>query len=229
MNNIILDKKGMKSLINEGKCVTKTRRYIYDYHGRLLKFNPVFLEDFSKTKLPIHNYGINIDQITWLNSMNGKVSSSLPDGVILYNGALVGVTYPKIFYDYDVLTNVTKEEKILFFKNLKEAINKHIELISHGIYNKDFLAKNVLYKEDDVELIDLDGKYIKNTPCNTYDFFANDLKSILLIKMRKSHTVKEYLEIKEEIDNMFNQHYGDTIDYPLQLVKKVEKMNVILK
>ena len=34
---------------------------------------------------------------------------------------------------------------------------------------------------------------------------------------------------KEEIDNMFNQHYGDTIDYPLQLVKKVEKMNVILK
>ena len=99
--------------------------------------------------------------------------------------------------------------------------------MQNGIYNKDFINKNILYKGEDVQLIDLDGKYISNEYCNTYEYFIDNLRTILMQKIRKGYSVKEFLEIMKEVDSIIKEGYNSSIDCPLQIVKKVEKMNVI--
>ncbi len=228
MKRISFDKKSFKKFLETAKVINNNGRYVFDVNGELIKINPVFLEDFYNSKKALHpSYGVNVDQIEWLSNLDYKVSSSLPNGIVSFDHKNIGVIYPNIFYGYADFNKLPREEKLTFLNNLKTAINKHIELMQNGIYNKDFINKNILYKGEDVQLIDLDGKYISNEYCNTYEYFIDNLRTILMQKIRKGYSVKEFLEIMKEVDSIIKEGYNSSIDCPLQIVKKVEKMNVI--
>ena len=173
MERLELSKRDIKDLLKD-----KSKRIsfnCFNYNGKLLKINIDFLDDFGKLGFPgLKNYGIDPYQIRCLSELQPYVSSSLPCGTVYFKNTVIGVIYPKIFYDYQDFNQLNKEELIRFYSNIRKAVVKHIELISNDIYNTDLKNKNILYNGDNVELIDLDGKYIKFESHDTYHWFLED-------------------------------------------------------
>lgn len=74
-----------------------------------------------------------------------------------------------------------------------------------GVYNYDLNVNNVLYYCNDVQLIDLDGKYIKIDFNNKvdynrmYSYFLKQLKCILLSKTKGELVLNEIVNYVDNI------------------------------
>lgn len=74
-----------------------------------------------------------------------------------------------------------------------------------GVYNYDLNVNNVLYNYNDVQLIDLDGKYIKIDFNNKvdynrmYSYFLKQLKYILLSKTKGELVLNEIVNYVDNI------------------------------
>lgn len=78
-------------------------------------------------------------------------------------------------------------------------------MINNGVYNYDLNVNNVLYNYNDVQLIDLDGKYIKIDFNNKvdynrmYSYFLKQLKYILLSKTKGELVLNEIVNCVDNI------------------------------
>lgn len=78
-------------------------------------------------------------------------------------------------------------------------------MINNGVYNYDLNVNNVLYNYNDVQLIDLDGKYIKIDFNNKvdynrmYSYFLKQLKYILLSKTKGELVLNEIVNYVDNI------------------------------
>lgn len=78
-------------------------------------------------------------------------------------------------------------------------------MINNGVYNYDLNVNNVLYYCNDVQLIDLDGKYIKIDFNNKvdynrmYSYFLKQLKCILLSKTKGKLVLNEIVNYVDNI------------------------------
>lgn len=78
-------------------------------------------------------------------------------------------------------------------------------MINNGVYNYDLNVNNVLYNYNDVQLIDLDGKYIKIDFNNKvdynrmYSYFLKQLKCILLSKTKGELVLNEIVNYVDNI------------------------------
>ncbi len=78
-------------------------------------------------------------------------------------------------------------------------------MINNGVYNYDLNVNNVLYYCNDVQLIDLDGKYIKIDFNNKvdynrmYSYFLKQLKYILLSKTKGELVLNEIVNYVDNI------------------------------
>lgn len=175
---------------------------------------------------------IDKDQIEWLNNTSRYISKSyLPCGVLNYGISPVAIIYPKYFDGYKTFEELYREDNLTIFKNLRQALLNNRELLNNGIYNTDFSFKNILYKGNEVELVDLDGKHLKKKEYSNYNqvymYYLHDLKKLVWKKLPYiygSDTDKVYAEIQKMLDLPVETV---DIDYPFDLLDKVEKRLVL--
>jgi len=228
-----LSKLELKSLIKQGSINNGT---IYNTDGKKYKIDREFLEDFVRKHVVTRNhYGVDREQIEWLMSKQKDIKhTTLPNGIITYEGVDVGVIYPRFFYGYKNFHSLPREEEILILKNLRTAIANNEELLRNGIFNENFLNREIIYSGDDVQLINIDGKYIKKegmtTYSSVYSYFLNDLYKMLnealLLKCR-GHASEYSRCILALRDILNNRSDINTIDCPRNVLDEIEKERIL--
>lgn len=193
------------------KFLTSTEPYIrgkqiYVSENDFLKFYYTH-EDYNSYYKDFYTYdmsrtAIDPKQIEWLISLRDYITmTNMPKGIIKCEGKAIGVIYDYLsgFKDFSELY---KEDLSLIFKNLSSVIVKNQELIKYGVYNLDLHSGNILYKGDDVEIVDLDGKYIKNDDSYVIRVYRNLLEAIykvLCSRLELSYQGDDLKEVKREL------------------------------
>ena len=232
MERLDLEKRDLKKLFKENNM---HEGYVFEMNGRLIKISKEFASDFNRVFASIRsNYGINVDQIEWLSSLRSQIKHSmLPSGVVSYDHANIGVIYPRMFKGYDSFNELHEEDESLLLRNMTTAALNNLELMNNGIYNCDLLNKNILYKGRDVQLIDLDGKYVKDSRTGrvstVYSYFISEMYKVFMSKIASCHSKEEYLEIMKEMKSLFKEYNTrlSEVDLPFEIIDKVEGMKVL--
>lgn len=234
MKRVILSDKQFKDLTrgkNKYFCdPMHLNHYLFRVGDELYKFDVNFLYNLK--------YGFKMDvdpgQIEMLCEKQKNVyKTRLPKGIVMYNSVVLGVIYD-YFDGYESFLSLHLEDLDLIFLNIRSAIDKNIELLDNDIYNVDFTSRNILYKGCDVELIDLDGRYIRNSKSSNvrsvYCYFLESIKAIFLGKLNGSCSLEEYSEFNREINYLCDcrkMGCNPSFDYPYDVVDKIEKSKIL--
>lgn len=227
-----LNKHELKEIIKQGSYNNGT---IYFTNGKKYKIDIEFIDDFiRKHAITKGHYGVDRNQIEWLSSKQDNIKkTTLPNGVIVFDGIDIGVIYPKFFVNYKNFKNLEREDSILLLKNLRTAILNNEELLMNGIYNQNLLSKNILYKDEDVQLIDLDGKYIKKEASYStgYEYFLKEMYKLIDNNLRnhcRGHA-SEYSKRMLALQEILKNYRSDInqFDCPRRVLKTIEKENIL--
>ncbi|MBQ7790522.1 MAG: hypothetical protein IJ399_04585 [Bacilli bacterium] len=188
------------------------------------------LQRFSHVMMPISV--VDEEQIKWLHEKQDVIlTSTLPNGIIYFEHYPIGVMYPKCFEGYKSFNEIHNEETSVFFENFKTALVNNIELMNNGIYNYDFTMGNILYKEDDVRLIDLDGKYISKRKDyqKVYTYFMVGMISQIVKKIESQYSGIEQKLALSELRNILSRVPSSPmeIDYPIILLDEIEDSQIL--
>ena len=206
--------------------------YIYNYNGKLIKFDKIYAGEMLTRKRITSQFGtIKKDQIEWLSRLNGKVNSSLPEGIIYYEGIPVGIIYPHYFEGYKNLLGVVDEDLSTFYDIITKATDNNLELIKNGVCNTDLAFKNVLYKDSDVQLIDLDGNHIKRSSDSNYTeayyYFVKDLFLVIKNRLLKTYSKEETKEILSDLVQYFPNPNEFKYDTPYEMLDAVKRSKIL--
>lgn len=236
MKKVILSDKQFKELTkgkNKYFCDPKhLNHYLFRVDDELYKFDVNFLYNLK--------YGFKMDidqnQIEMLCEKQKNIhKTKLPKGIVIYQNVVLGVIYD-YFDGYDSFLKLHLEDLNIIFLNIRSAIDKNIELLENDIYNVDFTSRNILYKGSNVELIDLDGRYIRNSMSSNvrsvYCYFLESIKSIFLEKLNGNCSLEEYSEFNRELNYLCDSRKmgsNPSFDYPYDVVDKIEKSRILKK
>ena len=176
---------------------------------------------------------IDVKQIEWLSSMRFRIAkSNLPMGLGYYKNVPVSVLYPVLFSGYKNFNQLMDESGALVFDNLRTAYENNIELMENGIYNQDFAFKNILYDHRDVQLIDLDGRHIKDSKIGyvdyVYSYFIRDFYTNMRDRINALEDESHRKEALEALRSIFMQYKViREKEKPLELINEVEKMRIL--
>ena len=197
MDIIQINKREFKNIIKKG--------YTYVYNDRFIKLDKIYIDNFRYNKSFNVQSGINRQQIQMLCDRQEYIkNTSLPKGIVQIGNIPIGVIY-KYFDNYKSFREIGNENIDTIYNNIINAINYNEELINNGVYNYDLNVNNVLYNYNDVQLIDLDGKYIKIDFNNKvdynrmYSYFLIQLKYILLSKTKGELVLNEIVNYVDNI------------------------------
>ncbi len=227
------NKQEMRQLLGEQGL---SNGNVFVEHGKKIRLSHDFVDDFKKTKTAVRpSYGVDREQIEWLDSKRYKVQESkLPGGVVEYQGVDVGVIYPSYYLGFQTFENLSREDAILILKNLKKAIANNEELLQNGIFNEDFVLRNMMYLGTKVGLIGLDGKYIKREENSSFarvnEYFPSELNRLIDTHLRFQcrERASEYSRLICELREILAHTKGkDTMEYPRVLVEEVEKARIL--
>lgn len=227
----ILDKKDIKELLKSAPVAGSFN--VFEDNGGIIKIykDPMFdLERYSTVIFP--GSLVNEAQIRWLESKQMYITgSSLPNGIVYYERMPIGVTYPRYFEGYKNFYHLHKESVETMIRNFRTAIDKNMELIQNGIYNFDFTMHNILYKGNDVQLIDLEGKYVTDrlSMARVYSYFVYGMMNEIYDKVREVYGEKESLVIIKELTKIVDKIPLDnsSFDYAHTVLDEVEKTQVL--
>lgn len=229
MEEIVFKPKDVKRLFKYGKSICEGKN-IYHIGDDLLKF---YIRDYSSRKGFYYDFFINMvdkEQIEWLSSLRSLITSSkLPRGIISCQDEAVGVLYD-YFDGYVSFKELSSEDKELIFSNLKSAIEKNRELMMYGVFNTDLIAQNILYRGNDVELIDLDGRYVKGDyrfAPKVHSALLHTIYDVLSAKIETQYTADDLRRLKEELYYMMGMNSTVIERFPYDVVDKVEKAKII--
>lgn len=233
MKKVILDKKGLQQLLSN-KSLSKEGN-VFNVDDRLYKISKgYFFDILNDRRLAYNSREVNVEQIKWLSSMTGIVTKSrLPNGIIEYKDIPIGVIYPYCFEDYKDFNSLSSETSELILDNIRVATENTINLFEADIYNTDLVSKNILFQNKDVQLIDLDGKYIKNSLYadinDVYTYFLASAFEIIVKKLHQQYPDIDVKKIASEIRPLFllKTQFVTPIDYPIQVINKIEKMRIL--
>lgn len=188
------------------------------------------LQRFYHIMMPVAQ--IDEEQIKWLCEKQENISSTtLPNGVIYYEQYPIGVMYPRCYEGYKSFNELYKEDTKLFLENLKQSVIKNIELINNGIYNYDFTMSNILFKGEDVQLIDLDGKYISKCESvqRVYSYYMIGLINQIIKKIDSQYNKHEkelaIIELKAILSKI--PSIPMQIDYPILILEEIQKAQIL--
>ena len=233
MERIYLHKQDLKGLIKQGSINNGT---IYCKNGKKIKLDRDFINDITRKHVMARGkYSVDFDQIAWLSSKQRDVQkSTLPSGLITYQGVDVGIIYPRFFEGYYDFKNISREDTIRILKNIRTAIMNNEELIDKGILNQGLICKNIIYKDDDVQLINLDGKYIKKegmaSYSSIYEYFLDDLYNVLeaTLKVKCRGHASEYskgvLALREILKYRADLNKRDC---PIRAIDEIERARIL--
>ena len=217
------------------KIIKDANNYIYNdiETGKMIKLDKE-CANMMKKRNSINYLFPQIDssQIKHLSEKQIDINNTyLPSGVVYYNGFPVGVVYPYFFNNYNTFNDLYLEDSSLIIDNFKKSFFYNLELLNNNIYNTDLSFKNIMYKDNDVQLIDLDGRFIgdkdNSSYAQVYFYYLRDLRICVYDKLRAiygeiSNEVIE--EVNPIFDNMFCNIEYDT---PLKIIEEVEKKRVL--
>jgi hypothetical protein len=208
--------------------------YIYNDNGRCIKLDKISASDMLKHKKVLHTFrDLSVDQIDRLSNLQKYIkNSSLPEGIISYDHSPVGIIYPHYFEGYSDLLSVGEEENDLMLSNIRKALDNNLELTEHGIFNTDFAGKNVLYSGSDVQLIDLDGKHIKDENISNYSqvysYFIVDMFKVIYSKLVRIYGVEHKEEIRKYLLSVFPDPRNGIDKYdPYTTLDEIEKSRIL--
>ncbi len=234
MEIVDFKRREMKQFIKE---YTFNNGTVHLENGKKYKLDRAFVEDMKRRHdATLDHYGVDRNQIEWLSSKRNDVTlSTLPSGIITFEGIDVGVIYPRFFYDYDSFNNMSREDTLLILKNIRSAISKNEELLSNGIVNINFVTKDIMYCSDDVQLIDLDGSHIKREGYASYEGlytrFVHDIYGIIddKLKLQCRGKASEYSRLICEARDIFKycEQYSKLLDYPRRVINEIEKQRIL--
>lgn len=224
-------RKEIKKLIKQ-KPVPGTFN-IFDTGLGIIKIYKDVMADLLQYGTLIYPFGlVNPEQIEWLVSKQSYVKGSkLPNGIVYLEEIPIGVMYPEYFKGYSNFDSISEEETPLMMSNFRLASDKNIELVSNGIFNVDLSMQNILYKGNNVELVDLDGKYIypKESYIRVYSYFVYGMMKQIYDKISTQYPEEEakraIKELQKRIDYL--EKKGMTIEYPHQVLDEVEKSQIL--
>lgn len=226
-----LDKKDVKSLL-KSKPVAGSFNVFKDGDSIIKIYkDPMFeLERYATVIFP--GSLVNEEQIYWLESKQSLITgSNLPNGIVYYEKLPIGVTYPRYFEGYKNFYHLHEESVETMIRNFRTSIDKNMELIRNGIYNFDFTMHNILYHENDVQLIDLDGKYVtdKLSVARVYSYFVYGMMNEIYDKVKSLYGEKEALIIIKELTKLVDSIPLDneSLNYPHTVLDEVEKTQVL--
>lgn len=206
---------------------------IFENGMGIIKIYKDVMADLLKYGTIIYPFGLpSLEQIEWLYSKQKYIKeSNLPNGIIYLEHTPIGVMYPEYFKGYSNFDSISEEETSLMMRNFRTASDKNIELVSNGIYNVDLSMQNILYQGNDVELIDLDGKYIysKESYIRVYSYFVYGMMKQIYDKISTQYIEEDakraIKELQKRIDYL--EKYGMTIEYPHRVLDEVEKSQIL--
>ena len=227
----ILDKKEIKELLKSAPVAGSFN--VFEDNGGIIKIykDPMFeLERYATVIFP--GSLVSEEQIHWLESKQSSITgSTLPNGIIYYEKLPIGVMYPKYFEGYKNFYHLHEESVETMIRNFRTAIDKNMELIQNGIYNFDFTMHNILYKGNDVQLIDLDGKYVtdKLSVARVYSYFVYGMMNEIYDKVRELYGEKEALIIIKKLTKIVDTVPLDnsSFDYAHTVLDEVEKTQIL--
>ncbi len=227
----ILDKKEIKELLKSAPVAGSFN--VFEDNGGIIKIykDPMFeLERYATVIFP--GSLVSEEQIHWLESKQSSITgSNLPNGIIYYERLPIGVMYPKYFEGYKNFYHLHEESVETMIRNFRTAIDKNMELIQNGIYNFDFTMHNILYKGNDVQLIDLDGKYVtdKLSVARVYSYFVYGMMNEIYDKVRELYGEKEALIIIKKLTKIVDTIPLDnsSFDYAHTVLDEVEKTQIL--
>ena len=217
------------------KIIKDASGFIYNDHetGRMIKLDKDCADDMiKKYGVSVLSSKINENQISELSKKQISINNtSLPSGVMYFNNIPVGVIYPRFYNGYNTFEELYKEEPSLIIKNLKKAYYNNMELINNDICNKDFSFKNIMYKNDDVRLIDLDGKMIGNRINSTYTqlyyYYLEGIYYCIKKRLELLYGDKSKEIVKELKSFILSELSNIKIDTPLYIIDEIEKKKIL--
>lgn len=218
MQTKCFDRREIKKLVKSNPV--RGSFNIFQNGTGIIKIYKDVMSDLLKYNTVVFPFGVvDPKQIEWLSGLQCYISgSTLPNGIIYYENYPIGVMYEKYFEGYDNFNNLFHEEFELMFKNFRSAVSKNIELMNNGIYNQDLNMQNILYSSSDVELIDLDGKYIyPELPyIKVYSFFVYGMMKQIVERVSLIYGEEEAKKISLEIKKLMRKldYKANSIDYP---------------
>ena len=227
----VLDKKQIKKLIRR-KPIDGTFNVFEEENGILKVYKDPMFELGKYQTVIFPGTLVDVDQIHWLESKQSEVKGSdLPNGIVFFEKLPIGVTYPRYFKGYKNFYHLHEESVERIIRNFRTAIDKNIELIRVGILNVDFTMHNIIYKDDDVQLIDLDGKYIGSdfSLVRVYSYFVYGMMNEIYEKIKTIYGEKESLIIIRDLTKMIESYRPEdmTLEYPHIVLDEVEKSQVL--
>ena len=216
------------------RIIKDAKQFIYHdtYNNRMIKLDKDCVRDMNDyNSVMVTTPSIDEDQIQLLSNKQKYINySSLPEGIVYYKYLPVGIIYPKYFEGYKTFEELYKEDAELFFYNLKKAYYNNLELVHNNIFNKDFAFKNIMYNGTSIELVDLDGKLIGNSNNTTYDYmysyYIHDLYKALKKKIEILYP-EDSDKVLSEINNLFQNRIPNEVNYPLEVINKIEKKRIL--
>lgn len=225
------DKREIKKLV-KSKPISGTFN-VFENGCGIIKIYKDVMADLLKYGTLIFPFGLaDPKQIEWLSSMQGRINgSTLPNGVIYFENYPIGVMYEKYFKGYVSFNKLHQESFDLMFSNFRSSVDKNIELMSNGIFNQDLNMQNILYSSNDVELIDLDGKYIySNLPLvKVYSYYVYGMMKVILERVNLLYGEDEAKRVASEIKKIMKSFDKqiECLDYPHMVLDEVEKSCVL--
>ena len=230
MKIIDYDKKAIKKLFSKNSTGVFN---IFEVNGTTQKIYKDVMYELQKYKKVITPYSLaDMEQVRWLSSQQMYIKSTmLPDGVIMNSDYSIGVSYPKYFFDYENFYALASCSPDVVIHDLRLAVEKNIELMERGIYNYDFTFNNILFKDKDVQLIDIDGKYVSSRQSyeRVYSYFTHQMIELLVSIIRQQYGFEEskkaIIELKERLKQVYAS--GITIDHPNRILDEIEKSQIL--
>jgi len=214
--------------------------YIYLVGDKIYKFDPRFIISyksyylynslFSSNRPETMSTNIKKNQIRRINCKQKHIKqTNLPLGILTYQKNPIGVIY-KAYENYKNFNELHHETSNVILNNLRLAITKNNELIRHRIFNTDLAFRNILYDGENVELIDLDGRFIKSfaTINDIYYIFFDDMFDMLRAKILTQYDEEELKHIKLRLYTLLKMPKRlIDMNYPFRVIDKIETLKLL--
>ena len=230
-SKLVSDKGFSGSIILHDKKLLKIQKKFYQdlkVNSRIFaekRFNDVYRWD----KRPY----VEPDQIKYLCSIQKNIHlTDFDKGIVMVNDQVCGtILTPHLDYQdlTDLETNNPKTILILLkniLNSLKELENYHISHLDLAMAERGQKPTlNILYKENDIKLCDLSGRYITYKDNFDREGMYQEFSQVILIllnKLIKNNKKYEYLLKDLSLDNIIN--YQNSIDTINKIEEKVYKI-----
>ena len=229
MESVVFNKREIRKFLRNHRSIDGTSS-VYVEKGDILKFYPKYLFELENRSVSYDAREVDEYSLDKLISLREKITkSSLPKGVIVVDGNVSGVLYD-YFDGFKSFNDLYLEDAKLILQNLSSLVDKNNELMENGIYNTDLHHKNILYSSDRVEIIDLDGPFIKFDPyyiSSVNNHLCECFLDVIRDNMLCRYSEDDVNKVIYALMDLFSSKDLNSINYGNEILKDTYELKLI--